>query len=384
MWTNNFYQQPDRRGNPWQQANRVIHGNKGPLGAPRPHEGYDNNPQYKPGARGFNAAYNQLNQENTPDWFGRHHHNTVQYTSSRQPSYWDAFGYGAAQVQYYGNGKPQLDLQDVQEAFKANQVQAQSVLHALDTDGSCHLSEQELATFALLSDSPGAILWNVVKANKTNPNYPNPTGLNQLEAELRQTLMFDSVGNPIHRPADGRIHPADRALLNRAMTIAPDVVKTTLQELKQTLNLDQAYSSYTQANQRWQQTFHAPPAGGYNPGNYNHYGNQSSRPANASAWPLLNWLYQQPQVGNASNTPVQLQVQLYLLMLMLSTQSSSAGNGYVNTNPYVGNTYASLGLPAYAPGSYTGAGDSSWMNQPLQYGASLAGNYPTNMPLYFN
>jgi hypothetical protein len=377
MWNNNFHQQPSRGGYPWQRQPQhppVINGQNGPLGIPRPHETYETNPQYMPGARGFNAAYNQLNQQNN-DWFNQTQNNSVQYTSAQKPSYWDAFGYGSRQVQHYSDGKATLNLQDVQEAFKTNQHQAQSVLNALDVDGDCGLNDVEMATFTLLSDSPGSILWNVTQANKNNPNYPNRLQLTQLEDELKRALQFDNQGNPVSRPADGRIDPADRELLNKAMALVPDLVRATVQEMRRSLNLDGSYSQYRQASQRWENTFKAPqttpygssynpaysggyPQTGFAEGNaynnpYNQYGGVNVPP---NPWQNLNWLTQQQGQGSH-------QIQLYLLMMMLSVNS-----GQVNGGGYQANNTLPWGNMMGQMPPYHGSGQMinyPWVNQPL-------------------
>jgi hypothetical protein len=338
-----------------------INGHRGPLGVPNPMAGYDQSPGIRPGARGFNAGYNQQQARLMPpaqDWFGQGQAAPVQYTAPANPSYWDAFGYAASQIQYYSRGKTELNQQDVQLAFNTPSDTARQLLMSMDLDNNQNVGEQELAAFTLLSDSPAKILWNVVQANKNNPNYSNKAGLGQLEQAIRSSVPFDNSGNPMTRPADGRLDEADKALLMKAVACTPDLVKATLQELKRSLNLDASYQAYGQAVSRFENSFQAPlslSAPICEPTQpTNLYGN-TLVPGNP--WRDMNWLSQmQPQ---------QLQIMMLLLMMQVSY---GAGPSSAATSMGLGNSMGNnnmgmaLQLPWNVPGMMGTQGNS---NTPL-------------------
>jgi hypothetical protein len=341
MWNNTPYPP-----NPWQRNQSpqypLINGNQGPLGVPHPMVDYNQLNNVRPGARGFNAAYNWQQTQANPaqDWFGQGQQAAVQYTPTNNPSYWDAFGHAAGTIQYYGKGKTGLNQEDLQQTYNTQSDQAQKLLAAMDLDGNSQVGEQELAAFTLLNDSPGKILWNAVQANKNNPNYANKTGLTQLESDLRNCLSFDASGNPITRPADGRLEEPDRQLLQKAVTCCPELVKAILQELKRSLNLDSAYQQYGQKLQGFENSFQAPPLACTthttpNNNGYNQYGNTNVPP---NPWQNMNWLNQMNQM------PPQ-QMQLVMLLMMLSSSSSGNGNSSIQGNSMAlfGNGMGGLG-----------------------------------------
>jgi hypothetical protein len=330
----------------------LITGQQGPYAVPSTAQD-SFKPYYRPGAAGYNAAYQQQQlSRQTPGWFNQQTAAPVQYTQSNNPNFWDAFGYANSTLGYYGDGKTQLNQQDLSEAFKANPYEAQQMLTALDMNNDQNVNELELAAYTLLSDAPTQRLWEMTQLQKQNPYHPNPQGLTQLENLLRQNITFDYNGQPQFDAAtqqpDGKITPENTQLLKQATTLTPGLIKALLQQMANQINLQQSYQHYTGAMQGYNQSFQMPTvnnANGLYPSNNNNFGNLQLTPYGNQNNLQMPWGALSPLSQSSQFDMYMTWTLMVNLMSMLANQPHKPGRGrgpnWMNsTNTNYGNQMA--------------------------------------------